>query len=88
VWLQLLDCFAADPDCQPTAVRTVGQQLDKQKALNGKQIASIAAADCGHQQSAAQQQAAADLTADMQQQQLQSWARQQQVVAGQTLVVQ
>lgn len=36
VWLQLLERCAADPDCQPTAMRSLAQQLAEQSALTAR----------------------------------------------------
>ncbi len=36
VWLQLLEHCAAEPDCQPTALRSLAQQLAEQKALTAQ----------------------------------------------------
>jgi uncharacterized coiled-coil protein SlyX len=37
VWLQLLERCAADPACQPTALRSLAQQLAEQRALTSSQ---------------------------------------------------
>jgi hypothetical protein len=36
VWLQLLERCAAEPDCQPTALRSLAQQLAEQRALTAQ----------------------------------------------------
>ena len=42
VWLQLLERCAADPDCQPTALRSLAEQLAEQKALTAQQQHQLA----------------------------------------------
>lgn len=42
VWLQLLECCAADPEGQPTALRSLAQQLAEKRALSGQQQQQIA----------------------------------------------
>jgi hypothetical protein len=46
VWLQLLECCAAEPDCHPSVIRSLAQQLAQQRA----------AAEQQQQQNAAQQE--------------------------------
>lgn len=38
VWLQLLEVCAAEPRCQPTALRSLAQQLAQQKAATAQQL--------------------------------------------------
>jgi hypothetical protein len=37
VWLQLLELCASDPDCQPTALRSLARQLADQQLLTTQQ---------------------------------------------------
>ncbi len=39
VWLQLLEYCATDPDCQPTALRSLAQQLAEQRAFSAQRLA-------------------------------------------------
>lgn len=41
VWLQLLECCAADPDCQPSALRSLAQQLADQRVLTKQHAAQL-----------------------------------------------
>jgi hypothetical protein len=53
VWLQLLERCAADPNCQPTAMRSLAQQLAEQRALTAQQQQQM---QVQQQQLSAQQQ--------------------------------
>lgn len=57
VWLQLLERCAAEPGCQPTALRNLAQQLVEQNAMVVRQQQQIA--HLQEQQMLAQQQVAA-----------------------------
>jgi hypothetical protein len=76
VWLQLLERCAADPNCQPTALRSLAHQLSDQKAQSEQQAAELRAVV------AHQQQQIACLEGQQKQQEQQLLA-QQQVAAAQ-----
>ena len=76
VWLQLLERCAAEPGCQPTAIRSLAQRLADQHALSEQQLDSQRAVI------AHQQQQIACLEGQQQQQEQQLLA-QQQVAAAQ-----
>jgi hypothetical protein len=62
VWLQLLERCAAEPDCQPAALRGLGQQLAEQRALT----TTLQQRVCAQEQLSAQQQTAAEQVAGLQ----------------------
>jgi hypothetical protein len=72
VWLQLLECCAAEPDCQPAALCSLAKALAQQRALTTQQQQRLAEQEAANRQ---QQQQLVD-----QQQQL---LAQQQVAAEQ-----
>ena len=56
VWLQLLErCAAEDPTCQPTALRSLAQQLAEQRVLYARQLAEQRALTAQQQQQLAAQ---------------------------------
>jgi hypothetical protein len=79
VWLQLLECCAAEPDCQPAALCSLAKMLADQRVLTLQQQQRLVEQEAGsrqqQQQLSTQQQVIA-----AQQQQLQA---QQQVAAEQ-----
>jgi uncharacterized coiled-coil protein SlyX len=42
VWLQLIERFAAETDCQPKVMRSLAQQLAEQRAVTARQQQHIA----------------------------------------------
>jgi hypothetical protein len=73
VWLQLLERCAADPECQPTTLRSLAQQLSKQRTQSEQQLAELRAVVAHQQQQ----------IAHLQQQQMQQLSACQQVAAAQ-----
>jgi hypothetical protein len=86
VWLQLLECCAAEPDCQPAALCSLTRSLAEQRALTAQQQQRLAKQEAAnrqqHQQLLDQQQqlsAQQELVAEQQQQ----LSAQQQIAAEQ-----
>ena len=67
VWLQLLERCAAEAECQPTAVRSLAQQLAEQKALTARHEHQLSTQQ---QQLLVQEQQIADLQEQLSAQQL------------------
>ena len=84
VWLQLLEECAGDPNCQPTVLRGLAQQLAEQRALTAQQQTAQQQEMSNAQQQLAEQAATtaqqlAELRAIVAQQQEQIAAQQQQI---------
>jgi hypothetical protein len=73
VWLQLLQRCAADPECQPIALRSLAQQLAEHRTQSEQQLIELRAM-VAHQQ---------EQIVHLQQQQEQQLSAHQQVVSAQ-----